>query len=83
MNAEALLELASDPRLIPHLLERVRKATQGQVELAALDGFLPALARAREVVGGDHYDASGERLEVDNSLLDEINAAERALLQAL
>lgn len=87
MNPEALLELASNPRFIPLLLERARKAAQGEVELSALDAFLPAFARCREVLGDEQQYLSatgGERVNIDRqSLLDEVNAAERALIQAL
>lgn len=87
MNPAALLELASDPRLIPHLLERAHKAAQGKVDVSTLDAFLPALARGREALndGQSHLAATiGEPVNADRkSLLDGISAAERALIQAL
>lgn len=86
MNPAALLDLASDPRLIPHLLERVHRAAQGKVDLEVFSLFLPALARCREVLGDDiQYAAatSGCGVSIDRqSLLDRVEQAEQALSQA-
>jgi|HigsolmetaAR203D_1030402.scaffolds.fasta_scaffold56224_1 hypothetical protein len=87
MNPEALLELASVPRLIPHLLERAHKAAQGDVELEAVSAFLPAFARCREVLSDEsHFLAatSGDAVKLDRlDLLSRVDEAERALVLAL